>query len=159
MPTSIAKISEGSLAGDPFKSQALSIRLCDWQQVAGVEDALRIDGLLELAQQRESTLAQIMMEIVAPETTGSVMMSDATTSLRCCSEGPIPAFHVAIPHYRGILGHAGKGEVQVDARAVNVGTVSGGIYAVRHRLECGNHVIINRVYLAPRARHFNRVGD
>jgi len=29
--------------------QVLSVRVCEWQQIAGVKDALRVDRLLELA--------------------------------------------------------------------------------------------------------------
>ena len=46
---SIARIREGLLANDPFTSQVLSVRVCEWQQIAGVKDALRVDGLFELA--------------------------------------------------------------------------------------------------------------
>ena len=38
---------------------------------------MRVDGLLKLAHQRESILSEIMVEIVTPEATGSVMMCDA----------------------------------------------------------------------------------
>jgi hypothetical protein len=40
---------EDSLADDSFTSQALSIGVCGWEKVAGVKDALRVNGLLKLA--------------------------------------------------------------------------------------------------------------
>ena len=56
MPKSIAKIREGSLTADPFTSQALSVRIFKWEQIAGIQDTLRVDGKLKLPQQREPIL-------------------------------------------------------------------------------------------------------
>ena len=88
-----------------------------------------------------------------------MMMSDATPCLSRRCEGLIPAFKIAIAHHRSVLWHAGKSEVQINARAIDMRTMCRGIDTIRYRLECSDYILVNRIDLAPGARHFNRVSD